>query len=926
MKTDRSRTIALPSRQTPDLQARPASGRRSVSRGTPSRRERTLRDRLSRLSLQQAKRFFGVDAEARMYAGRTLAAAVDMAKDIRLTPQALVWQRGRRQQTAIVHDPMALGHVRLECSCGKAGCAHGGTLLGLVLQEKMALGLSAMPQETTPLEHMAPEALEERMLAERQQRAAEEPMTVQSLHPDEIWSDYTVTSGLSGKTHRVALRGWERGESYCSCPDFRTNTLGICKHIYKVIRVARQRFPAVRCRQPFVPDALAIYLKYGREPELRLQVPPRLSGDLQALVGPVTGRAITAVHDLLECVRRLETTGHGVVIYPDAEEYIQQWLHQDRLRDKVAAIRRDPASHPLRRELLKVELLPYQLDGVAFAVGVGRAVLADDMGLGKTIQGIGAAELLAREAGIQRVLVVCPVSLKAQWAAEIHRFSTRDARLIQGSGPERSGQYQGPEFFTIVNYEQVLRDITQIEKAAWDLIILDEGQRIKNWEAKTSRVIKGLRSRFALVLSGTPLENRLEELYSVVQFIDDRRLGPAFRFFHAHRQVDERGKVLGYTRLDELRTRLRPILLRRTRAMVMKELPPRTTEVVRITPTEEQRELSADYLKQVSAIIRKSYLTEMDLLRLQKCLLMARLAANGTVLVTKEPPNYSSKLEHLKSLLDTMAAEADRKVILFSEWTSMLDLIEPLLVERRAGYVRLDGSVPQRDRAALVQRFQAVPDCRFFLASNAGATGLNLQAANTVINVDLPWNPAVLEQRIARAHRMGQKRPVQVYLLVTEDTLEERLLLTLSAKKELALAALDMGSEVSEVQLQSGMSELKQRLEILLGTPAPAAADESRKAETETAARLLDARRTEVAAAGGQLLGAAFAFLGTLVPVGTLDSEVLAQRTTTIRESLAACLEKTPDGQCRLAVTLPDAAAVDGLAAALARLMALAKA
>ena len=143
-------------------------------------------------------------------------------------------------------------------------------------------------------------------------------------------------------------------------------------------------------------------------------------------------------------------------------------------------------------------------------------------------------------------------------------------------------------FFTICNYEQVLRDILSIERVNWDLIILDEGQRIKNWEAKTSRVIKGLRSRFALVLSGTPLENRLDELYSVVQFIDDRRLGPAFRFYNRHRVVDEKGKVLGYKNLSELRENLRPILLRRTRESVRQQLPPRTNEIVRITPTQEQ--------------------------------------------------------------------------------------------------------------------------------------------------------------------------------------------------------------------------------------------------------------------------------------------------------------------------------------------------
>jgi SNF2 family DNA or RNA helicase len=190
-------------------------------------------------------------------------------------------------------------------------------------------------------------------------------------------------------------------------------------------------------------------------------------------------------------------------------------------------------------------------------------------------------------------------------------------------------------------------------------------------------------------------------------------------------------------------------------------------------------------------------------LRLQKALLLARMNADSTYLVDKRPPGWSSKLERLEELLGELAAEEERKIVLFSEWTTMLTLIEWQIKRLELNFVRLDGSVPQRKRQQLVHQFQRDPACRVFLTTNAGSTGLNLQAANTVINVDLPWNPAVLEQRIGRAHRMGQKRPVQVYLLVTESTIEEKLLATLSAKHDLALAALDMESDVREVALAS---------------------------------------------------------------------------------------------------------------------------
>src|SRR5260370_5145710 len=372
------------------------------------------------------------------------------------------------------------------------------------------------------------------------------------------------------------------------------------------------------------------------------------------------------------------------------------------------------------------------------------------MGLGKTPQAVGVAELLAREAAIRKVLVICPASLKSQWRNEICRFVDRDVQLIVGQTAGRAEQYRSNCFFTVCNYEQVLRDILAIEQVPWDLIVLDEGQRIKNWEGKPSRVIKGLRSRFALVLSGTPLENRTDELCSVVQFIDDRRLGPGFRFFNQHRILDDRGKVVGYRNLDQLRERLRPILLRRTRNDVRLEVPERTTEIVRIPPTDEQKSMHDTHMQIVATIVAKNFLTEMDLLRLRTHLLMCRMAADGTFLVNKEQPNWSSKLERLAGLFDEGAAEESRKVVLFSEWTTMLDLIEPLLKERGLDFVRLDGSVPQKRRQELVETFQNNPSCRLFLTTNAGSTGLNLQAANTVINVDLPWNPAVLEQRIGR--------------------------------------------------------------------------------------------------------------------------------------------------------------------------------
>lgn len=921
----------------------------------------TLHDRLSRLTIKQAERMLGKRGPKLLAEGGKYS----------IDPSSQVYQAGDLFRLRLPSEgrwPIVVtltmrsntpGRILINCTNCHETCRHMGAALSLILEEKVALGFAVPPVESAPTEKpLTPEQLVERAMEERRERAEKERMQLRSLNPSRPWTDYLVTSRLSGKTYRVALRGVEPGASYCSCPDFRKNTLGTCKHILHTLGKIKRKFSETQLRARYRQTQLAIHLRYGSSLELRLLKPDEVSPAVAEIIQPLTDGPIAELPLLMKSLAALERLGEDVLVYPDAEEYIQQRLYQQRIGGLVAEIRRDPRNHPLRKTLLKVDLLPYQLDGIAFAVGAGRAILADEMGLGKTIQAIGVAEMLSREAGIRKVLVVTPASLKTQWRLEIQRFCDHEVQLVSGGAGQRAEQYRNDCFYTVCNYEQVIRDIASIERVNWDLIVLDEGQRIKNWETKTSSVIKSLKSTFALVLSGTPLENRLDELYSVVEFIDDRRLGPAFRFFPQHQLRDEDGALVGYRNLGELRDKLKPILLRRTRDMVMSDLPERTDQLVRIPATAEQGEIHNANMRVVRALLKKPYLNEMDLLRLRKHLLMCRMAADSTTLVDKQSPGYSSKLETLAELFDQLFVESGRKVVLFSEWTSMLDLIEPLIKERGIGFERLDGSVPQRDRAARVDRFMNAPDCRLFITTNAGSTGLNLQAANTVINVDLPWNPAVLEQRIARAYRMGQQRPVQVFVLITEGTIEESLLGTLSTKRELALAALDVESDVDLLTLPNASAELKQKLEVLIGARADGEVDGSVKREAEDQQERIDSGGSgsarpadsldQFAAVGGALLGAAAQLLGQLLPgaasavasaaassasgdnaPGTATSgespatgaatpasanELIAAATSKLRDSI----KRTSDGRPQLTLTLPDDRSLSQVATALA--------
>lgn len=896
--------------------------KRTSAGETPAKKKVNIfHQRLARLTHYQACQLLGDEGAQLIMAGSKFE--IETERDVYLGGDLYRVRVGAEcGQPAIVTVTLQSGRqkqLQVNCDQCEVGCEHIGGAFAHLLDAKSTMGLAAPPDESVPLENLTERELLQRAMADREKRSLEESMTVRSTDKKRPWTDYLVTSQNSGKTYRVALRGMEPGQSYCSCPDFRTNHLGTCKHILHTLRKIEKRFSAAKLRQPYRRKNLSVRVSYLQPSGLLFNLPDAADDKLLEIVGragvePIGGRA------MMDKIQPLEQAGYDVHVYPDAEEWIQRDLMQARLSKRCEEIRKNPKEHSLRRDLLNVELLPYQLDGIAFAVGAGRAVLADDMGLGKTIQGIGVAELLAREVDIRRVLIVCPASLKSQWRSEIMKFSGRSVQLVMGKGEERAEQYRSDCFFTICNYEQVMRDLVPIETAPWDLIILDEGQRIKNWESKTSQVIRALHSQFALVLSGTPLENRLDELYTVVQFVDDCRLGPAYRFFHKHRVVDDRGKTRGYQKLDELREALKPILLRRRRDDVMKQLPARTDEIVRIKPTAEQLDISDGQLQIAGRIAAKRFWTEMDLLRLQKALLMARMAADSSFLCDKQEPEFSSKLERLGELLDDLIAEKSRKIVLFSEWRTMLDRIEIKLDAIGCDYVRLDGQVPQKKRPAIVQKFQTDPNCRLILMTNAGSTGLNLQSANTIINVDLPWNPAVLEQRIARAHRMGQKNPVHVYKLVTEGTIEERLLETLASKQELANAAIDSDSDVCAVQMQSGITELKRKLEKILQPKPAAAVDESQKNQVEQQTADIQQRRERVSAAGGHLLGAALQLVGELV--ASQDTPAPEKETVDqLAGSLSQCIERDEAGRPQLKISLPDDTALRGLAETLARLL-----
>lgn len=651
--------------------------------------------------------------------------------------------------------------------------------------------------------------LVEEQISARQQRAQAAIESILTQPDGEAYGDYEVKS-TSGRKYRVAMRGPSLFENFCSCPDFAVNTLGTCKHIEALLQRLRERFGASMRRQRYRRTRASLSLHYGETLNVRLRLPAECSAALRKMAdeyfdveGLLRQECLGQFEQVLEKLRAVE---ESTVVYSDVLEFIDR---ENELATGLEEERRTLAQlkkgqRPLQG-LLKVRLLPYQIRGVLFAACRGRVVLADDMGLGKTVQAIAAAEMLRRQRGIERVLVVAPASVKYQWKTEIEKFCGLSVQVIDGSMPHRKKLYAQPAFFNLTSYELVLKDIADMHGMRSDLIILDEAQRIRNWATATARTIKQLKSRYAFVLTGTPLENKLEELFSVVEFVDGRRLGPAFRFLKEHRMEDENGKLLGYRGLDQIHRQLEPILLRRTRQEVLRDLPQRTDQIFRVRMTEEQ---AVPYSEQSDILARlmhkwqrQGWLSEVDLRRITCCIQNMRMLCNSTFLFDKET-NFSPKLEEFREIMQELAIEEKRKVVVFSEYERMTNLAGQELTKLKIPWVSLHGGVPARKRGELITRFRNDANCRVFLSTDAGGVGLNLQVASAVVNFEPPWNPARLEQRIGRVHRLGQTQPVQVIHLLTEQSIEERVWETLQLKKALFKGLFDSAAdEVSFAKL-----------------------------------------------------------------------------------------------------------------------------
>ena len=705
--------------------------------------------------------------------------------------------------------------------------------------------------------------LEDWQRALRQQVAREEPMAVTAVDERNLPGEYEVRNPQTRQTYKVVYRGEQSPWNYCSCMDFKTSRLGTCKHIEKVkLWISEERRQRVHTE---VPAYTSVYLSYvdGRQVKIRvgsdhheefMQLAARFF-DAEGVMYPY---AFDDYDKFLIAATEIDSSFR---FYQDAIDFIleqRERKFRSRLIGKYTDERLD--------QLLTVKLYPYQKEGIRFAFERGRSIIADEMGLGKTIQAIGTAELLRREGLAGQILIVCPTSLKYQWQREIERF-TRDTEhspehpltlVIEGNPLKRKEQYDSDVPYKIVSYNCMSNDVKMWGSLQTEVLIMDEVQRLKNWKTKISMAARKVKSDYAVILSGTPLENKLEELYSVMEFADNYCLGPYWQFKDECIVVDTGGKTIGYKNLNHVGETARQRLIRRTKKQVALQMPRRTDQNLFVPMTTEQMGMHDEYKEQVAKLVYKwrkqHFLTEKDRKKLLQFLSMMRMVCDSTYILDQKS-RYDTKVTETMSILQQVFDNGDEKVVVFSQWERMTRLIAYELDKLGIDYEYLHGGVPSAKRRDLINNFTDDPDCRVFLSTDAGSTGLNLQAASIMINLDLPWNPAVLEQRIARIYRLGQERNVQVINLVAKGTIEENMLGKLRFKSAMFEGVLDGGEDTIFLSNESKFTAMMDTLGEVIEeekqqnaptTPVVDIADEPEPAKEESPERPDDTGNTEV--------------------------------------------------------------------------------
>lgn len=659
-----------------------------------------------------------------------------------------------------VHLSLNNDTVSHTCSCRSLRtCCHHAAAALIATVERLA-------DESRPSGNAGSAYTREEMIArvlrEREERARRERFEL--LTAENIYGIHHVRTA-AGRTYEITLRDFQSGSGYCSCPDFRTNRLGTCKHLMFARREIHDTLPVDRLLELQSYPFVEIYCDPLHDYRITYFYKGKLTVDIATLLEKYfQGKTWLEPERYPEFVHFLKKAGdiRKILVRPEVGEAVDRYFEDELMAKLAESVTPD-------FETLHAPLADYQKDGVRFALFQRGAILADEAGLDARSQAVAVAALKRDLFGLRRVLIVSPAARKGLWAETVQRLTGTPAALVEGGKDQREAIYaQSDAYVLIANYETVVTDEAALRGHPPDMIVLDEAQRIKDYAARISMAVKAIPKSHALALTPLPLLERLGDLYAIMTFIDPRVLAPLWEFSlrHCYFERDGDGRITGYHHLDALADRMAPWLLRRTRAEVADQLAPVVPLTLPVVLGREQREHHETLRGQLAELLDRKHATVFDLQRLESLLTGLRQVSTAMDLIDPDRRD-APKLDELEALLlDTLdLAHRNTRVAVFSEWEGLRRIVGRLV--DGAGLAALDAG------SESVSGFLTEPTGKVWIAGRMDQ--LPLADLDAVIWMELPWERGEREARLTATRKGRDGAPLLSIQLLTMGGIEERL-------------------------------------------------------------------------------------------------------------------------------------------------------
>ncbi len=632
--------------------------------------------------------------------------------------------------------------LNLSCSCQSATLCRHKTAALLQLDELIRLKEDEIPAEGIKYTR---KGMIQRVIDERKKKALQASYAIEFA--DNIFGEHLLTNER-GVQYRLTFRDINRKHGYCNCPDYRINKLGTCKHLifaFSQLHNEPERIPASLPPYPFIE----VFLNPFRNNKISYFYPDKVTGQVAELFYRYFGNKNFIEDDEIERFTGFMNNTEKfkkILVRPEV-------LEKAKSATEKATIARLKESKKLNFKLLKNELLPFQVDGVEFATFSTGAMLADDIELGRITQAVATAVMKKDIFGFSRTLIICPANLRNQWKKEIESLTGEAVTLVEGTPGQREAAYQLQDnFFLIVNYENIVHDTSPLKEFPPDFIILDEAQRIKNYESSISMAIRAIHRRHTLLLSGNPYDHHLVEFYALMMHVDPELLSPLWEFSYKYCIFDDHTStnIVGFYNLDELNQQIEQTVLHRTRDQVIRHLPRISYIDLPVPMHAIQARMHQKFAKELFELLSKKIQSNYEVQLAITLIRKLRMVADSTFLVD-DMTNISPKTDELKNLLTERLSirKKQKKVIIFTEWKRMLQIISRTLRVNKFRYVEISEDTPEKQRGILLKTFATDSECNVLISSHAGLNASDIKAADVVIHFDSPAN------RDSKSLRMG---------------------------------------------------------------------------------------------------------------------------------------------------------------------------